>query len=1479
MRETCSTSWLKKEWETFIDGMDANNAWNNYIFVPLTGEWRPDGSAFYTEIREKRDWIRAMQKSQWQGLFGSKPQWSFDNLVGFMLCPVGFALVQYIVFLVHKIRSNLPEDAARVNLDSTRFAFVTILDFTFDHLESSNWNTSSFDLAVNLNLDRRFYPTYSEYIRQMAPLPLHFPSWREEWQGQRTGHSEGRGPPSLGRSSEMRVALVGEHGPSNLDHLAALQQAVAHPIEAGHFFSYLWQLEGGLADSASLSSSLRITWDAFWGQPLTQSAGRDQRAPLWTIQQATWALGEFARRDPFLRSSEVIICSEPLWLCVLLHAALPESRRHRLLTRANAAGRVMCLLVDFDQVFGDDVDALWSLIEDLPLTGGVSATSRITAEVLHWQLGIRAPYVPSLSLYISARYESRRPDVLFFRSSLPSAAPFLRILRLIEAENEANRGPSGVNIDLLTTSISFSEMATYRSIAMLPHIPNALRLSDVYAMGIPLLIPDEPMIHKFIWPTDPLLFLDKIRHPKLRGSARDLLEKAQISRDEAERISRRMLQHQEKLTVGYDDWRSPISAKAPWYVQRPEAMEGAQGAQALSELFSPGQLVVAVVLATLQGQKRLRLEASLRPSLVNAGLTAELLRPNMWLPAAVVGEEEHVLRLDFGVEGGWAGVQVKLSDYVTGHVHLRQLTDVPLPTEMSGLFDLVFRNCGEAEVKFKTDQEQLGYIPTPHLSDDLEIAARRYREIAAEVPVGDLNQAASSTVSVKLPDSAVILARSHIPNFSKDATEKQSSFVLLTLKQSMLLACEAGSFVVDIGDLQETRRQQSWKEGRWCSGFVRDVRRFGALVCVGSWRLAGVAHTFALSRRFVEQPTDAVQDGGGRTEGEKGREGKGRRRREGEGRGEREEEEGEGEREVGQSVRVLVSKVDTEKHRFEADLRPALVSDKELLKREAEALRLTLLQKDFTQKAFPKKPNSKLGSFLPGSVVQAEVTKVESYGLVLSVKNTKGITAVALKENMPEMKAEVGTVLKCAVLDFNAEGGILDVSLHPELVEKHEKPEVGTELQVLPALSKKSYCICWSRKPAAVLFAPPYAPSTWKFPTKTILHSADADSDEEPWKLLQSGSSAAFEFAEFKAWRCRGTGAGSRAVDSATSSDGEKDDEEGAKKPSKRQRKAMRKEEEKELRKREEENADGQWADNPRSVEDFERLLLTQGDTSIVWIRYMAFHLKMSDLERARQVAERAVKHVGFSDSKERFNVWVAYLNLECTFGTEKLADAVFGRAASHNDAKQVGPPGAWRGTRLQGGCRAVPCDALLLFLGKGSATTLPLCLEGFRFIFLENETKPEIETRPMGRLTVLQVHMQLAKIHERNKKTQLAVKAHEACARKFPHSKKVWIAFLTFLYEPPGSQGLPSQLQAVLQQNDDAEGARKVLVKALAALERRKHPVVVSKAAILEYQTLGAAKGKGGSWWLWERQGLLRFWGSGSWGYLLGMSLVGDAC
>ena len=297
---TASLAYLKwKEWEDFIDGMDAASLFDGRIFVPLAGEWHPDGSAYYTQIREKRDWVTALQKSQWQGLFGSPPAWSSDNLVGFMACPVGFALVQYVIFLVHKMRSNLPEDAARLNLESMLFAFVSILDSNFDHLESSNWNVSSFDLAVNLNLeDPHFYASYRDFIEEGEGKSENAIMFAESSfqcdRDDRDGFQFGK----------IRVALVGEHGPSNLEHLASLQAAAGRmELEAGHFFAYLWQFEK-LSEFSAFQSSLRITWDAFWGEPLTESAGRDKLTsrPLWKVHEALWALKEFARRDVFLRS-------------------------------------------------------------------------------------------------------------------------------------------------------------------------------------------------------------------------------------------------------------------------------------------------------------------------------------------------------------------------------------------------------------------------------------------------------------------------------------------------------------------------------------------------------------------------------------------------------------------------------------------------------------------------------------------------------------------------------------------------------------------------------------------------------------------------------------------------------------------------------------------------------------------------------------------------------------------------------------------------------------------------------------------------------------------------------------------------------------------------------------------------------------------------------------------------------------------------
>ncbi|PKU28147.1 protein hypothetical protein [Limosa lapponica baueri] len=50
----------------------------------------------------------------------------------------------------------------------------------------------------------------------------------------------------------------------------------------------------------------------------------------------------------------------------------------------------------------------------------------------------------------------------------------------------------------------------------------------------------------------------------------------------------------------------------------------------------------------------------------------------------------------------------------------------------------------------------------------------------------------------------------------------------------------------------------------------------------------------------------------------------------------------------------------------------------------------------------------------------------------------------------------------------------------------------------------------------------------------------------------------------------------------------------------------------------------------PQSADDFDRLVLSSPNSSILWLQYMAFHLQATEIEKARAVAERALKTICF---------------------------------------------------------------------------------------------------------------------------------------------------------------------------------------------------------------------------------------------------------
>lgn len=107
-----------------------------------------------------------------------------------------------------------------------------------------------------------------------------------------------------------------------------------------------------------------------------------------------------------------------------------------------------------------------------------------------------------------------------------------------------------------------------------------------------------------------------------------------------------------------------------------------------------------------------------------------------------------------------------------------------------------------------------------------------------------------------------------------------------------------------------------------------------------------------------------------------------------------------------------------------------------------------------------------------------------------------------------------------------------------------------------------------------------------------------------------------------------------------------------------------------EVKLREKENALVKDSQEPATADEFERKLLAEPNSSYYWVRYMAMHLMAADIESARRIANRALRVINFREEEEKFNVWVAYINLEHKYGTMASLDDVFKKAVNESKGK-----------------------------------------------------------------------------------------------------------------------------------------------------------------------------------------------------------------
>ena len=120
--------------------------------------------------------------------------------------------------------------------------------------------------------------------------------------------------------------------------------------------------------------------------------------------------------------------------------------------------------------------------------------------------------------------------------------------------------------------------------------------------------------------------------------------------------------------------------------------------------------------------------------------------------------------------------------------------------------------------------------------------------------------------------------------------------------------------------------------------------------------------------------------------------------------------------------------------------------------------------------------------------------------------------------------------------------------------------------------------------------------------------------------------------------------------DSSSSSDEEESDDDDADTGFKsshnsRKKAAAKRREEEETSRREIALADGTADETPETSADFERLVASSPNSSEVWIKYMAFHLSLADIDSARNVANRAFERIEFRQEGEKVRLNRVHFN------------------------------------------------------------------------------------------------------------------------------------------------------------------------------------------------------------------------------------------
>ncbi|KAI1410194.1 nucleic acid-binding protein [Hypoxylon sp. FL1857] len=293
-----------------------------------------------------------------------------------------------------------------------------------------------------------------------------------------------------------------------------------------------------------------------------------------------------------------------------------------------------------------------------------------------------------------------------------------------------------------------------------------------------------------------------------------------------------------------------------------------------------------------------------------------------------------------------------------------------------------------------------------------------------------------------------------------------------------------------------------------------------------------------------------------------------------------------------------------------------------------------------------------------GQVVTGKVRKVEDFGAFIVIQGSANVSGLCHRSEMAEKSVEdarklfnEGDVVKAIILKLDKQKKRISFGLKPSYLEgamdvddsDEDEDNAGVTLFDDDDDDEDSEDDEMEDAGASIVI-------------KGTDNDLEAVSDDEDTEMVDK------ETDEVAPLDAGGFDWSANALDKADVADEDADEDASAAQKKKKRRKPQI----------EVDKSGDLDAFGPRTAVDYEQLLNRQPNSSALWIEYMAHQMQVSELAKAREVAERAVTTISSTEETEKLNAWVAYLNLEVRFGNEDSVEEVFKRACQVNDQQEV---------------------------------------------------------------------------------------------------------------------------------------------------------------------------------------------------------------